>query len=88
MKLFTVHHVETEESLCIAARNTDHAAQVFVTFILAHTGTAPGEFYVERGVPPEYRNNVVVESVTQRKLAGVIVLQPNGLMLFDPVIGE
>ena len=88
MKIFTIRHTKTDEIICIAARTTNHAAQVFVSFLLARTGSAPGEFHVERGAPPGYVDNFFVRNIAKGDNAGVIVRQTDGSMLFDPATGE
>lgn len=88
MQLYTIQHIETDEVLCIAARGINHAAQVFVTFLMARTGSAPGRFDVERVPPSDYAGDFFVENVAADDAAGVIIRQANGSMLFDPVIDD
>ncbi len=87
MKLYTAHVMETGEELCVAARNSDQCADVFVTFWIARSGRAPNEFYTERGVPAGYRDHTLVLNVAQGDVPGVVVRQRDGSMLFEPVIG-
>jgi hypothetical protein len=87
MHLFNVTVAETSEELCVAARTTDHAAEVFVTFWIARTGSAPGEFSLGRGAPNGYRSHHVAEDVAAGEIAGIVVRQPDGSMLFEPAIG-
>lgn len=83
MKLYTATVVETGEQLCIAARTSDHAAEVLVTFWCARSGRMPGTFEIERGAPAVYRDNSFVRLVAAGELAGVIVRQMDGSMLFE-----
>lgn len=87
MKLFNVHVVGTGEVLCVAARTSHHAAEVFVTFWLARTSDAPGEFSIGRSAPPEYQGDFIVDNVGRGEVAGVIVRHSNGSMLFEPPMG-
>jgi hypothetical protein len=87
VKLFNVHVAGTGEVLCVAARTSHHAAEVFVTFWLARTGDAPGEFSIGRGAPSEYQGDFTVENLRRGDVAGVVVRQANGLMLFEPPMG-
>lgn len=84
MKLYTVTIVETGEQLCIAARTSDHAAEVLVTFWAARSGTMPGRFNVQPGIPAAYRDNSFVRLVGAGELAGVIIRQRDDTMLFEP----
>lgn len=88
MKLYTAHITATGEELCIAARTFNHAADVFVTFWIARTGDAPGQFYISDELASEYENSVVVEAVALGEAAGVIVRQSDGSMFFDPAMGR
>lgn len=83
MKLYTVKIVETGEELCVGARTADHAAEVLVTFWAARSGTMPGTFEVEPGAPVTFRDNSFVRLVAAGELAGVIVRQMDGSMLFE-----
>ena len=83
MKLYSIPIHETGEELCIAARTSDHAAEVLVTFWFARTGSAPGRFNVQAGAPLAYKNNPFVRLVAAGELAGVIVRQLDGSMLFE-----
>lgn len=83
MKLYTVTIVETEEQLCVAARSADHAAEVLVTFWCARSGTMPGRFDMQAGAPAVHRDNSFVRLVAAGELAGVIVRQLDGSMLFE-----
>ena len=87
MRLHNVYIVQTGEELCVAARTTDHAAQVFITFWIARTGDAPGEFHVGVDDPEYYENDPIVQNVAKGDIAGVLVRQPDGSTLFDPAIG-
>ena len=86
MKLFNVHIVESGEELGVVARTTDHAAEVFVTFRLARTGSAPGEFSIGRGAPVSYQDDIMVRHVAGGDVAGVLIRQPDGSLLFDAAI--
>lgn len=86
MNLYTTHIRETGEELCVAARSADHAAAVLVTFWCARSGTMPGRFEVEAGAPPIYKNDKFVRLVSQGELAGVIIRQLDGTMIFEPAI--
>jgi len=88
MRLYTAQITATGEELCIAARTMNHAADVFVTFWIARTGDAPGQFYISDGPPSAYANNVVVEAVAQGEASGVIVRQKDGSIFFDPAMGR
>lgn len=83
MKLYNVCIRETEEELCVAARSADHAAEIIVTFWFARTGCAPGLFDVQAGIPDAYRDNSFVRLVAAGELAGVIVRQMDGSMIFE-----
>jgi hypothetical protein len=83
MKLYNVHILETGEELCVAARSADHAAEVIVTFWFARTGSAPGRFDVQAGAPPAYSENSFVRLVADGELAGVIIRQLDGSMIFE-----
>lgn len=83
MKLYTVTIVETGEQLCIAARTSDHAAEVLVTFWAARSGTMPGRFDVQADAPLTYCDNSFVRLVAAGELAGVIVRQLDGSMVFE-----
>lgn len=87
MNFFTVNIVQTGEELCVAARTSDHAAEVFLTFWCARTGQAPGEFHVRTEPAKAYENNPVVENIAAGEMAGVLVHQSDGSMLFEPAIG-
>lgn len=87
MNLFTVQIAGTGEELCVAARTTDHAAEVLVTFWCARCGHAPGEFHIGPGAPSAYQNDFTVQNVAAGHVVGVIVRQPDGSMLFDPAVG-
>lgn len=87
MKMFNVYIVETGEELCVAARTTDHAAEVLVTFWCARCGHAPGEFHIGRGAPSAYQNDFIVQNVAAGNVAGVFVRQPDNSLLFEPAIG-
>ena len=87
MKLYTVNILDTGEELCVAARSTDQCAEVVVTFWIARSGGAPGEFSVERGAPADYRNDTLVLNVAQGNVAGVVVRQQDGSLLFEAAIG-
>ena len=86
MKLYNVCIRETEEELCVAARYADHAAEVIVTFWFARTGCAPGRFDVQAGAPAAYRDSPFVRMVAAGELAGVVIRQLDGTMLFEPAI--
>lgn len=87
MKLFNVFITDTGEELCIAARNKDHAAEVFVTFWFARTGEAPGEFHLGAGAPETYAIDKTIDDVARATLAGVIVRETDGSTRFEPAIG-
>jgi hypothetical protein len=86
MKIYGIHIRETGEELCIAARSADHAAEVLVTFWCARSGTMPGRFDVEAGAPPAYKNEKFVRLVAQGEIAGVIIRQLDGTMIFEPAL--
>jgi hypothetical protein len=86
MNLYSIHIRETGEKLCVAARTSDHAAEVLVTFWCARSGTSPGTFEVEPGAPASYKNDKLVRLVSQGELAGVIIRQLDGAMNFEPAI--
>jgi hypothetical protein len=86
MNLFEVTVAETGEDLCVAARTMDHAAETFVTFWVARTGSAPGEFHIGRGAPLVYAGHPTVEIAASGDVAGVVVLQQDGFMLFEAAI--
>ncbi len=87
MKMFNVYIVETGEELCVAARSTDHCAEVFVTFWISRSGQAPGEFHVGTDAPDSYQGHPTVQIVAEGDVAGVIVRQQDGSMLFEAAIG-
>ncbi|WP_057883652.1 hypothetical protein [Tsuneonella troitsensis] len=86
MKLYSIHIRETGENLCVAARSADHAAEVLVTFWCARSGTMPGRFYITAGAPPLYKGDTLVRRIARGKLAGVIIRQLDGTMIFEPAI--
>lgn len=83
MKLYSVRICETGEELCIAARTADHAAEVLTTFWCARTGMVPGRFEIEPGPPTAYRNDPFVCFVAAGELAGVVIRQLDGSMVFE-----
>jgi hypothetical protein len=87
MKLFNVTINDTGEELCVAARTMDHAAEVLITFWLARTGNAPGQFSVGRGALSAYGDDYIVQNVAAGDVAGVLVRQTDGSTLFEPAIG-
>ncbi|HTG37404.1 hypothetical protein [Sphingomonas sp.] len=87
MNLFNALIVQTGEELCVAARDVDHAAEVFVCFWAARTGGAPGDFAIGRGAPPAYRGHVTVDAVERGDVAGVLVLQIDEMVAFEPAVG-
>lgn len=87
MKVFNAYVVQTGEEVCVIARSADHAAEVFVTFWIARTGDAPGEFHVEQGAPGALKDDIYVQTIAEGDAAGVIVRHPDGSTLFDPAIG-
>lgn len=86
MNLYHATITDTGEELCVTARTTDHAAEVFVTFWIARTGSAPGEFSVGRGAPIGYHGHPVVQNLATGDAAGVLVRQPDGAVLFEPAL--
>lgn len=86
MNLYNVRIRETGEEVCVAARSADHAAEVIVTFWCARSGTMPGRFDVEAGASPAYKNDKFVRLVSRGELAGVIIRQLDGTMIFEPAI--
>ena len=87
MNLYEVEINETGEVLCVAARNYNHAADVMVTFFIARTASAPGMFSIIRSPGKAYKGSIIFQNVAKGETAGVIVRQPDGSMLFEPVIG-
>lgn len=83
MKLYSIRIRETGEVLCVAARTCDHAAEVLATFWFARSGTMPGRFEVRPGAPGTYRNSPFVGVVGDGELAGVIIRQLDGSMIFE-----
>lgn len=88
MKLYGIAISLTGEELCVAASSVDHAAEIFVTFWIASSGSAPGKFAITGGVPAAYQDNVTVNLIGQGDVAGVIVRQTDGSMLFEPTMGR
>lgn len=86
MNLFYAYIVHTGEELCIAARTANHAVEVLMTFWVARTGSAPGEFNIGHGASGPYEDNEVVHNVALGDTAGVIVRQEDGSMIFEPAI--
>jgi len=86
VKLYTVHILDTDEELGVAALSTDQCADVFVTFWVSRTGSAPGEFYIEDEMPVSYPDDAIIENVEKGEVAGVLVLQSDGSLLFEPAI--
>ena len=86
MNMFNVCIVQTGEEICVAARTWDHAAEVFITFWITRTGSAPGEFHIGTGAPERDMGDLVVQDVAAGHVAGVMVRQPDGSMLFEPAI--
>jgi len=84
MKLYSVQICETGEELCIAARTNNHAAEVLTTFWCARSGMMPGRFEIEPGVPDAYSNHPYVSFVADGELAGVVIRQLDGSMVFEP----
>ena len=84
MKLFNVRNDNTGEEMCIAATDMDHASAVYVTFWIARSGDAPGRFSICRGAPADFKDNFTVKTVERGDVAGVIVQQLDGSMLFEP----
>lgn len=84
MKLFNVRNDTTREELCVAATDMDHASAVYVTFWISRSGDAPGRFSIGRGAPAEIKDNFTVKTVERGDVAGVIVQQLDGSMLFEP----
>jgi hypothetical protein len=83
MKLFNAKNDNTGEVLCIAARDMDHASAVYVTFWIARSGNAPGAFSIGRGAPAEFQDSFTAKTVERGDVAGVIVQQLDGSMLFE-----
>lgn len=88
MKMFAIEIALTGEQLCVAARNRDHAAQVFVTFWIARTGSAPGTFTVAAGLPEAFNGDMTAMIVAQGDAPGVLVRQTDGSTVFDAAIGR
>ena len=86
MKLYNAHIHDTGEELCVAARSADDAAEVLVTFWCARSGTMPGRFYITAGAPPLYKGDTLVRLIARGELAGVIIRQLDGTMIFEPAI--
>jgi hypothetical protein len=84
MKLFNVRNDNTGEEMCIAATDLDHASAVYVTFWISRSGDAPGRFSIGRGAPTDFKDNFTVKTVERGDVAGVIVQQLDGSMLFEP----
>lgn len=87
MKLFNARIDDTGEEFCLVARTMNHAADVFVTYWVAHNLEAPGAFSIGRGAPAEYRDDISVKITKAGNMSGVIVQQENGSMLFEPMMG-
>ena len=87
MKLFNIFVVQSGEELCVAARTSDHAAEVFVTFWLSRTAEAPGEFHVGRGAPEAFKDDVAAQLAARGNVSGVLVRQADGSTLFEQAIG-
>lgn len=87
MKLFNVRNDCTGEILCVAARDMDHASAVYVTFWIARSGDAPGRFSIGRGAPAEIKDNFTVKTIERGEIAGVIVHQLDGSVLFEAAFG-
>jgi hypothetical protein len=87
MQLFNVKNDRTSEVMCVAARDMDHASAVYVTFWIARSGGAPGRFSIGRGAPAEIKDNFTVKTVERGEIAGVIVHQMDGSVLFEPAFG-
>lgn len=87
MKLFNIYVVQSGEELCVAARSSDHAAEVFVTFWLSRTSDAPGEFHVGRGAPEAFKDDVAAQLAAQGDVSGVLIRQADGTTLFERAIG-
>jgi len=83
MKLFNVRNDNTGEEMCVAATDMDHAAAVYVTFWIARSGDAPGRFSIGKGAPADFKDNFTVKTVERGEVAGVIVQQLDGSMLFE-----
>lgn len=86
MKIYTVHILDTDEELGVAALNTDDCVDVFATFWVSRTGCEPGMFYVEDKVPVSFPEDMIIQHIEEGDLAGVIVLQCDGTLLFEPAI--
>jgi len=84
MKLFNIKNDTTDEEMCVAATDMDHASAVYVTFWIARSGDAPGRFTIGRGAPADFKDNLTVKTVERGEIAGVIVHQLDGSMLFEP----
>jgi len=84
MRLFNIKNDSTGEVLCVAAKDMDHASAVYVTFWIARSGDAPGRFNIGRGAPAEIKDNFTVKTVERGEIAGVIVHQMDGSVLFEP----
>lgn len=84
MKIYTAQIIETSEEVCVVARTIDHASEVLVTFWFARTGSAPGRYDVEAGAPTAYQNDLFVRFVADGELAGVVIRQLDGSMVFEP----
>ncbi len=86
MKLFNARIAQTDEELCIAALSADHASEVFVCFWVSRTGGLPGDFMIGRGAPLDYLGHDAVGTIEAGNVAGVVVRQTDGTMLFEPEI--
>lgn len=86
MNAYKVKIQNTGEEVCVVARSMPHASDVLVSFWFFRCGKAPGEFQIETGAPTEYRGHPTVRHAAAGKVAGVIVRQMDGSMLFEPAI--
>lgn len=84
MRLFNIKNESTGEELCVAATDMDHASAVYVIFWISRSGGAPGRFSIGRGAPAEFKDNFTVKTVERGEIAGVVVQQLDGSMLFEP----
>ncbi len=84
MRLFNIKNDSTNEVLCVAATDMDHASAVYVTFWIARSGDAPGRFSIGRGAPSDFKDNFTVKTIERGDVAGVIAQQLDGSMLFEP----
>lgn len=84
MNIYNARIDRTGEELGIVARTMDHAAEVFVCFWIARTGSPPGKFDIGSGPPSPLIDNVVIPIIEAGDVAGVVVVLDDGSTTFDP----